>query len=303
MTDRSAHGTGIGELNERSLHRALKAHYAVPGSQTEQAIDGYVADIVLHGRIIEIHTGSFWPLKRKLPRLLERHRVTLVHPVARDRYIVKPTADGKGVMSRRMSPKHGSVFAIFAALASIPRLLAHSNLTLEVVMTVEEEVRVADERRNRRRGGWTAVDRQLVAIVQTHRVQQMADLFAMLDAKLPPEFTTADLASAMQSSRRLGQQAAFCFREAGISEVCGKNGNAMVYRRLPNECLHGTKRQQTRSVPTPSPALGGAPGSAPARRRRRPRTGTGTSARGGTGPNGQVPRNRGSSASRSPSPM
>jgi len=137
MTDPLASGTGIGELNERSLHRALKAHYAVPGSQTEQAIDGYVADIVIDGRIIEIHTGIFWPLKRKLPRLLERHRVTLVHPIARDRYIVKPTADGKGVMSRRMSPKHGSVFAIFAALASIPTLLAHPNLTLEVVITVE----------------------------------------------------------------------------------------------------------------------------------------------------------------------
>ena len=231
MTDPLAPGTGIGELNERSLHRALKAHYALPGSQTEQAIDGYVADIVIDGRIIEIHTGSFWPLKRKLPRLLEQHVVTLVHPIARDRYIVKPTADGKGVMSRRMSPKHGSVFAIFAALASIPTLLAHPNLTLEVVITVEEEVRVPDARRNRRRGGWTAVDRHLVEIVKIHRIEHMGDLFAMLDAKLPLEFTTADLAKAMQSPRRLGQQAAFCFREARFCEVCGKERNAFVYRR------------------------------------------------------------------------
>lgn len=226
-------GSGIGELNERSLHRALKAHYAVPGSQTEQAIDGYVADIVIDDRIVEIHTGIFWPLKRKLPRLLERNRVTLVHPIARDRYIVKPTADGKGIMSRRMSPKHGSVFAIFAALASIPTLLAHPNLTLEVVITVEEEVRVPDERRNRRRGGWTTVDRRLVEIVEIHRIEHMADLFSMLDTELPREFTTTDLAATMRSSRRLGQQAAFCFREAGLSEICRKDGNALVYRRSP----------------------------------------------------------------------
>lgn len=230
-----ANAAGIGELNERSLHRALKAHYAIPGSLTEHAIDGYVADIVIGDRLIEIHTGIFWPLKRKLPRLLERHRVTLVHPIARDRYIVKPTADGKGIMSRRMSPKHGSVFAIFAALASIPRLLGNSNLTLEVVITVEEEVRVPDPRRNRRRGGWTTVDRRLVEIVDIHRIEHMADLFAMLDAKLSAEFTTADLANAMHSSRRLGQQAAFCFREAGLSEICGKDGNALVYRRSPVE--------------------------------------------------------------------
>ena len=31
----------IGELNERSLHRALKARYATPGSIPEQAVDGF----------------------------------------------------------------------------------------------------------------------------------------------------------------------------------------------------------------------------------------------------------------------
>lgn len=221
-----AQPSGIGELNERSLHRALKALYAVPGSLTEQSIDGYVADIVIGERIIEIHTGIFWPLKKKLPRLLASHPVTLVHPIAKDRYIVKPAAG-----TRRKSPKHGSVFGVFAAIASIPMLLGHPNLTLEVVITVEEEVRVPDERRNRRRGGWTAVDRRLVEVVEIHRIRSMGDLFALLDPWLPDEFTTRDLAAAMASSRRLGQQAAFCFREAGVCRICGKVGNALVYER------------------------------------------------------------------------
>ena len=75
-----ASATSIGELNERSLHRALKARYAIAGSATEQAIDGFVADVVTGDRIVEVHTGSFWPLKNKLPRLLDRYSVTLVHP-------------------------------------------------------------------------------------------------------------------------------------------------------------------------------------------------------------------------------
>ena len=223
--------TGIGELNERSLHRALKAHYAVPGSITEQSVDGFVADILIGDRIVEIQTGMFWPLKRKLPQLLERHRVTLVHPIAKDRFIVKPAADPDAPMTRRKSPKHGSVFGIFSALTSFPALLAHPNLTLEIVVTVEEEVRIPDERRNRRRGGWTAVDRRLLEVLEIHCIETMADLFAMLDALLPEEFTTGDLAAAMHSPRRLGQQAAFCLREAGVAEICGKQGNALVYRR------------------------------------------------------------------------
>ena len=126
------------------------------------------------------------------------------------------------------------MFEVFSALASIPALLAHPNLTLEIVMIVEEEVRAVSEGRGRRRRGWVNLDRRLVDVVVTHTIASMADLFALVDAELPDQFTTNDIATAMKSSRRLGQQAAFCFREGGVSEVCGKSGNALVYRRVRN---------------------------------------------------------------------
>ena len=224
--------TGIGELNERSLHRALKARYAGAGGAMEQAVDGFVADVVIGDRIVEIHTGAFSGLRRKLPKLLERFAVTLVYPVARDRYIVKVPEDPAAPTTRRKSPKHDNVFVVFSVLASIPTLLQHPNLTLDIVMTVEEVVRaVTTQGRGRRRRDWVSVDRRLIDVAETHTVAEMGDLFAMLDADLPARFTTRDLAAAMRSSRRLGQQAAFCFRESGVAEVCGKEGNALVYRR------------------------------------------------------------------------
>ena len=239
---------GIGELNERSLHRALKARYAAaaggapageleardgaPAPRLEHPIDGFVADVLIGERIIEVHTGTFGTLRRKLPKLLERFQVTLVYPVARDRYIVKVPAHPDAPTTRRKSPKHDSVFLVFTALVSIPKLLQHPNLTLDVVMTVEEVVRAVVGRSGRRwRRDWISVDRRLLDVVETHTVTEMGDLFALLDADLPIEFTTQQLAAAMRSSRRLGQQAAFCFREAGVTEICGKEGNALVYRR------------------------------------------------------------------------
>ena len=228
--NRSGGPAGIGELNERSLHRALKARYAVEGSAIEQSVDGFVADVVVDGRIIEIHTGSFSPLRRKLPRLLRRHQVTLVHPIARDRYIVKLPAGPDAEPTRRMSPKHGTLFHVFSGLVSIPGLLAHPNLTLEIVMTVEEDLRRT--RPGRRWGrSWTRLDTRLLEVLETHAVSSMADLFAPVDAELPDRFGTADIARAMKVPRRLGQQAAFCLREGGVCEVCGKSGNALVYRR------------------------------------------------------------------------
>ena len=222
----------IGELNERSLHRALKARYAVSGTLTEQAIDGFVADVVIGDRIVEVQTGSFSPLKKKLPRLLERHSVTLVYPIAQDRYIVKVATDPDAPATRRKSPKHGSVFEVFSVLTSIPALLAHPNLILEIVMTVEEDIRTVNEGRTRWRRGWVRLDRRLVDVVATHTISSMAELFAMLDHELPEQFTANDIATAMKSSRRLGQQAAYCFREGGVSEISGKRGNALVYRRV-----------------------------------------------------------------------
>ncbi len=222
----------IGELNERSLHRALKERYAAQGGSVETAVDGYVADVVIGDRIVEIHTGDFSPLKRKLPRLLAHHTVTLVHPIARDRYIVKLLEDSDVPPPRRKSPKHGSPFGIFSALVSIPSLLEHPNLTLDVVMVVDEELRVPNTgRRRRRRRDWIAIDRRLIEVVETHTIRRMADLFAMLDAELAEVFTTRQLAAAMRSSRRLGQQAAFCLRAAGVCEICGKEGRALLYRR------------------------------------------------------------------------
>ena len=224
--------TSIGELNERSLHRALKERYAVAGSETEQVIDGFVTDVVADGRIVEIQTGSFGPLRSKLTHLLGAHPITLVHPIARDRYLVRVPDDPALPSTRRRSPKHGSVFGVFPALVSIPALLAHPNLTLEVVMTIEEEVRAPSERRGRWRRDFTRVDRRLVDVVETHTIASMADLFALVDARLPETFTTTDIAAAVQSTRGLAQQAAYCFREGGVIEICGKDGNALVYRRV-----------------------------------------------------------------------
>lgn len=192
-----------------------------------------MTDVVADGRIIEIQTGSFGPLRSKLLRLLDAHPITLVHPIARDRYIVRVSDDPALPSKRRMSPKHGSAFDVFPALVSIPTLLAHPNLTLEVVMIIEEDVRAPSERRRGRwRRDWTRVERRLVDVVETHAIASMADLFALVDARLPETFTTNDIAAAMQSSRGLAQQAAYCFREGGVSEICGKDGNALVYRRV-----------------------------------------------------------------------
>ena len=109
----------IGTLNEGSLHAQIKAWYRRPGDLVEHPVDGYVIDLVRGETLIEIQTGGFAPLRRKLDRLLEEHPVRLVVPVALERRIVRLSRDGE-ILSARRSPKHGRPEDVFARLVSLP---------------------------------------------------------------------------------------------------------------------------------------------------------------------------------------
>ena len=80
---------GIGSLKETSLHAALKDWAGKPGDRFEFPIDGYLIDIVRDDLLIEIQTRNFSMIKAKLERLLENHKVHLIHPIAQEKWIIK----------------------------------------------------------------------------------------------------------------------------------------------------------------------------------------------------------------------
>jgi hypothetical protein len=220
----------IATLHEGPLHAGLKAWYARPGDRTEVLVDGRQIDIVREGLLIEIQTTSFSALRGKLERLLVEHPVRLVHPVARDRFIVRAGNDGRSVQGRRKSPKRGRIEDVFHELVSLPGLLASPGFSLEILLTQEEEVRRHEPGRAWRRRGWVVVERRLLAVLETHLVCGVRDLLRFLPAGLPAPFTTHDLAEGLGLARALAQKMAYCLREAGAIRAEGKKGNARTYR-------------------------------------------------------------------------
>lgn len=235
--DELAVSTHIGTLNEGPLHQALKDlyldGYLGGAGEQEVAVGGYVADVRGDDEVIyEIQTSGFGPLKRKLPALLESHTVVLVFPIAAVRYIVKLPAEEDGQATRRKSPKKGSVANVVEELVSIPRLLAHPNFEIEVVLIEEDELRVHEPSKVRRRNGWRVVGRRLTRVLGRYRLRDVGDLFGLVEGPLPARFTTRDLAEAMGQPRWLAQKLAYCLREAGAVALAGKSGNALCYERL-----------------------------------------------------------------------
>ena len=233
MNDQGAENSGIGTLQEHSLHAALKRWYAQPGDRLEAQVDGYVIDIARDDLLIEVQTGGFSQIRRKLESLVETHPVRLVYPVAKEKWIVRTSTDGGEVLGRRKSPRRGRVEEVFGELVRFPELVAHGNFGLEVLLTQQEEVRQNDGRGSWRRRGWSIRDRRLLSVVDRVGLPTPHACLALLPDVLPEPFSTRDLARALEMPRRLAQQMAYCLRKMGAAEVVGKRGNALLYAALP----------------------------------------------------------------------
>jgi hypothetical protein len=235
----------IGILAERSLHAALKKWYAEPGDETEVPLEGYHIDLVRGDLLIEVQTRNFFALKRKLPKLLENHRLRLVHPIAQEKWLVRVGADGETVLGRRRSPKRGSFEDIFDELVHMPTLLAHPNFSLHILLIRQEEirrVRAAREkpaRRTRFPRDWDRHDHRLLEVVGSLLLESVQDLRTFLPQDLPPRFTNNELGKALGgvsdrgaswAGYRRAQTMTYVMRQVGILEIAGKRGRAFEYR-------------------------------------------------------------------------
>ncbi|MGF1507664.1 MAG: hypothetical protein ACFB51_21430 [Anaerolineae bacterium] len=227
MRDDSPH---IGTLGERSLHAALKQALAQPDDLLEQRVDGYVIDIVRGDLLIEIQTRSFHAMKRKLRRLLPDHPIHLIHPIAAQLWIRKLGPDGETLIERRKSPKRGTVYDVFRELVSFPDLVGHANLTLEVMLVHEEEIRCKDGQGSWRRKGWSIIDHKLLAIVERHLFREPDDLIALLPDELPDPFTNRQLAETLGIRMDLAQKMTYCLRGMDALAVTGKQGRSHLHQ-------------------------------------------------------------------------
>jgi hypothetical protein len=221
----------IGTLNEKPLHASLKEWYARPGDRFEIPIDGFIVDIVRGDLLVEIQTGNFTAIKRKLAALTTHHPVRLVYPIAREKWIIRLAEDGRSPLSRRKSPKRGGLEHVFGELVRIPRLLSNPNFSLDVLLIQEEEVRRYDGSRGWRRNGWVTHERRVLEVVDQRLFETPTDVCALVPPTLPEPFTTADLAAALGRRRRLARKMAYCLREMGALAPVGKQGNAILYTR------------------------------------------------------------------------
>ena len=224
----------IGTLNEKPLHASLKQWMAEPGDRFEVPLDGFFIDVVRDELLIEIQTGGFSPLKKKLRQLTKSHPVRLVYPIAAEKWLVQPPKLGIGKHTRRKSPKRGNVYHVFKELVAFPDLMEHENFSLQVLLTQEEEHRKPRTTKRRRlyQKQYQLEERQLIDVVGSHLFKSAEDLCQLLPADLPGHFTTKDVAEGTGQPAWLVQKMVYCLRNMQGIQLIGKQGRFLLYERL-----------------------------------------------------------------------
>jgi len=222
--------SGININNEKSLHSSIKQWYAIPGDRLEVKVDKYIIDLVREDSLIEIQTRNFSAIGNKLRALVKYNKVTLVHPIAIEKYIVI-VEDSNNIISRRKSPKKGKLVDLFNELIRIPDLIDEENFVLEILMTKEEEIRCKDGKGSWRRKGISIVDRKLVEVVEKVTFSQGKDFLRFLPEDLPENFTNKELAKTLKITVYKARKVTYCLRKMKLIKEVGKSRNELIFEK------------------------------------------------------------------------
>jgi hypothetical protein len=217
---------------ETTLHQQLKSLYAPDAADREVRVDGYRIDAVAGTRLIEVQSAPLGAIRDKVRALLDRHDVLVVKPLAARKSLIRYARRGGRVESVRRSPRRESVYDVFTELVNFISVFPHPRLTIDVLLTSQEEHRVPAAKRRRRSKGYRVQDRRLIELLETRALRTADDLLALIPDSLPCGFSTADLAGACRQPRWLAQKMAYCLRRIDAIELIGKTGNSCLYRRV-----------------------------------------------------------------------
>lgn len=228
----SALHKGIGLRNERSLHASIKKWYSQPGDELEVKVDGYIVDIVRGDWLIEVQTRNFSAIRHKLSTLVKNHRLRLIYPIAKEKWIVRTNVSGKQILGRRKSPRHGTIRDLFEELVAIPELVKQEHFELEVLLIQEEEVRCADGKGSWWRRGHSLRDRKLIEVVGTVLFRTRHDFLRFLPHDLPEPFSNKSLAETLGMPIHSVRRMTYCLKKMGLIAQTGKSGREFLFEMV-----------------------------------------------------------------------
>ncbi len=244
---------GIGTYSEKRLHRALKYYMysdekchevriskdgiALTESEHqgyESGRGGFIADIFNDGHIIEIQTAGFYPLKAKLEFYLERtdYKITVVHPVAAQKWITWIDPETGDVSKRSRSTKKGSLSDVIPELFWISKQLKNDRLDFKILLIELEEYRLLNGWSGDKKKGAEKYEKVPLSLFDIVYITPQNIAETLMPQGLDDEFSASHFAKLTKLKGRKSSQALKLMCEIGAIERSSKRGNAYIYRKV-----------------------------------------------------------------------
>ena len=234
IVGKSRERSGIGTLQEKTIHAVLKEFYAPDENMQEISIGRFVADIYTGSDIMEIQTGHFDNLRRKLDSFLSDYPVTVIYPVPRIKYLIWVDTETGECSKPRKSTVKGSVYRAFYELYKIKKYLSNPNLRLRFPYLELEEHRLLDGWSRDKKKGSHRYDRIPKTFLGEVRIESLNDYLQLLPADLPEPFTAAEFGKAVGERKETAAKVAHVLKYLGVIERDENRGRAYTYRRADN---------------------------------------------------------------------
>ncbi|MBQ8923015.1 MAG: hypothetical protein IJ060_12825 [Oscillospiraceae bacterium] len=223
--ERDAGGKGIGTLGEKTLHLALKYYFAPDPETHERPLGSFVADAVTEEGVVEVQTRGLSRLKPKLDAFLPLCPVTVVHPVAQEKWLLRVDENGE-LCSKRKSPKHESVYSAMRELYTLRDYMLHPNFRAAVCGVALAEYSVAGKR-----GRKYKLDRMPLELQALWMLESPEDYAALLPDGLPAEFTVPELCAVLHQQEMQMRLFVSLLQRLGCIAECGRRGRLKLWRR------------------------------------------------------------------------
>lgn len=220
---------GIGTLSEKSVHAILKNYIEPDKDYQEVALEGFFADICKESEIIEIQTQAFNRLRKKLDYFLNYYPVTIVYPMAVNKWIstIDRLTGERG--NFRRSPVHMDEYDAFFELYKIKSRLKNPNLRVHLYLMDMEEYKIESSKLKRGRRVYSKLDRIPLGIRRIVSLDCPNDYLQFIPLDLENGFTSGQLSQMVGISKSHASLVLNILLEVGVVARTGKKGNSYTY--------------------------------------------------------------------------
>lgn len=227
--NRARERAGIGTLGEKTLHAVLKDYFQEDTQFQEFTVDGYVADVVRGGEIVEIQTRDLYRLAPKISTFLVENRVTVVHPIALTKTVFWMDPETGECISQRKSNKKGKVIDVLPELYGLRQFLANEKFRVCILLLNVNEYRVLDGYGKDKKKRATKLDRYPTALIDEIYLENAEDYRRFLPDELSEEFASSDFRIAAKCDTFTAQRSLNILSQLGILECIGRKGRQKAY--------------------------------------------------------------------------